>query len=526
MLASGRAEDLARTLISVVLDLRADVERKSNYISLLTRIAYGRKTERLSAEELGQLVLAFGGTEEQAAAPEPPVPVPEEPAAEPESKPKKRRPNHKGRTQLSPELERVESIVPVLDADRICGKCEAQMALIGHVTHERVEYVPGKFVVFVEKRETCACKKCDGDIKTAERETERSEVRAGASLLAHLVESKCDDALPIHRQQGQFSRLGFDVPVNTLYGYFRYVTELLSPVASILQSIVLGYPVVALDDTRLDVIDKSHPNGKYRGHLWCFVGSGPLISYAFTENWEAKEIEPWLESIDGFIQCDDYKGYDTQRIQPDGTVGHLVPHERRLGCMMHVRRRFHVAYEAKDLRAATPLEYIQKLYAIERDAKERGLDAKERLELRTRESLPILDDFDAWVDEQQLVVNPKSNLGRALGYAKRQREFIRRCFSDGRFEIDNGLVERTLRKPCVGRRNYLFTGSADGGRRLAVAYSLVQSCRALGINTSEYLVDVITKLQSGWPMRRIGELVPDRWAELRALAAASDQAAQ
>ena len=83
------------------------------------------------------------------------------------------------------------------------------------------------------------------------------------------------------------------------------------------------------------------------------------------------------------------------------------------------------------------------------------------------------------------------------------------------FEIDNGLVERSLRTACIGRRNFLFTGSADAGARLADAYSLVQSCRALGINPREYLTDVIRKLQDGWPMRRIRELVPDRWAELR-----------
>ena len=95
-----------------------------------------------------------------------------------------------------------------------------------------------------------------------------------------------------------------------------------------------------------------------------------------------------------------------------------------------------------------------------------------------------------------------------------RRVFIRRYFTDWRFEIDNGLVERSLRPACIGRRNFLFTGSADAGARLADACSLIQSCRDVGINPCEYLTDVIRKLQDKWPMRRIRELVPDRQPSL------------
>jgi transposase len=118
----------------------------------------------------------------------------------------------------------------------------------------------------------------------------------------------------------------------------------------------------------------------------------------------------------------------------------------------------------------------------------------------------------------------QGQLGRAVGYAVHQRTFVRRCFTDGRFEIDNGHTERVLREPCIGRKNYLFTGSADAAERLAAAYTLVQSCRMLGFPARDYLIDVLTKLDAGWPMRRIGELVPDRWALERGLLTQADQA--
>jgi transposase len=90
---------------------------------------------------------------------------------------------------------------------------------------------------------------------------------------------------------------------------------------------------------------------------------------------------------------------------------------------------------------------------------------------------------------------------------------VRRCFSDGRFEIDNGAVERAIREPAIGRKSYLFTGSEAAAARLAAAYSLVQSCRALGISTREYLINVVQKLEAGWPARRLAELMPQRWAQ-------------
>ena len=123
-----------------------------------------------------------------------------------------------------------------------------------------------------------------------------------------------------------------------------------------------------------------------------------------------------------------------------------------------------------------------------------------------------LDSFDAWVDTQAKTLGKTGKLVEAVRYAKQQRPFVRRCFSDGRFEIDNGEAERTLRKPAIGRKNFLFTGSAPAGQRLAGAYSLVQSCRALNIPTRDYLIDVIAKLEAGWPARRLTDLLPHRWS--------------
>lgn len=111
---------------------------------------------------------------------------------------------------------------------------------------------------------------------------------------------------------------------------------------------------------------------------------------------------------------------------------------------------------------------------------------------------------------------PKSPLRTATTYAINQREFFRRCFADGRFEIDNGRVERRIRMFAVARRNFLFTGSVRGGERLAAAFTLVDNCLALGVDPYRYLVDIIDKLERDWPMRRLSELIPQNWAAAQA----------
>jgi transposase len=494
-------------------------------IARMQRVIFGRSSEKLSQPDLRQLVMLYGASEAEADLPDPllvvrePTPTePEEADRESGSRKKKRR--HPGRTKLSADLERRVTEVLVPETERACSHCGVEMSALAPREHDRVEYVPAKFVVHVERREVLVCKTtgCRHDATTAERSSAQVlEPRVGASVLAHLIESKCDDALPIHRQCDQFARLGFEVPVNTLYGYWAYATDLLEPVADAVFGTVLDDPsYVAMDDTGIDVLDKTRESGKFRGHLWCFRGPTPLVAYRFTKTWRVDEIEPWIRAIPAnvFIQVDDYAGYSALYDDLGGTKSPLVPPGRRLGCMMHVRRRFHEAFKLGDKRAGLAVELIRRLYEIEDSVRDKPPD--ERLAARTKRSMPVLDTFDAWVDEHRAKLGVSGHLADALRYAAEQRPFVRRCFTDGRFEIDNGRVERAIREPALGRKNFLFTGSVAAGARLAAAYTLVQSCRALGIPTHEYLVDVIEKIANGWPARRLVELMPQRWAAAHA----------
>jgi transposase len=541
MLVKGDGKRAMDALFHVIDSLQQDNERLVLRLRAADRYRFGRRSEKLTAEELGQLLLALGGTKEDAKAPNPDVPTPpveEEKVGQNDDdsagKPPKKKRKHPGRTKLDASLKRNITYVSVPDDEKDCIHCGKAMETIDHVDHERIEYIPARIEVNVRRCEVVACKFCRQDICTAPRADisgaasqenavnvgpgASSRRRAGATLFAQLIESKCDDAMPVNRQRDQLSRLGFDAPLNTLYSYWTYATKLLLPVAETVLSYVLGDPIVGVDDTRLDFLIPKEKSRKQRGHLWCFVGMGPLVGFDFTETWCAEDIAPHLAAIDGYIQCDDYKGYGTKMDVGDGAEPQiLVPPDRRLGCMMHVRRRFHKAFKAGDKDTAVPIQLIKEIYEVEAEAKKDGLGPPERLALRQRKSVPLLDDFDSWVDEHGPKVRPKSYIGEATTYATGQRPFVRRCFEDGRFEIDNGRVERQIREPAVGRKNYYFSGSPEAAKRLAGSYTLVCSCRNAGIPTRDYLIDVLTQLEGGFPLRRINELRPDVWAANRGL---------
>jgi len=541
--AAGRGADAIDQVLGNMMALERENERLAWRVLRANRFRFGRSSEKLSGEELGQLFLALGGESgalKDAGAEVQSVPAPGEPeqtesgdatdtatggsddsedaeVEAPELQGKKRR--RVQQMRVDPTVERNVQAAALPDEERTCSLCGRDKKVFDHVEHEIIRFVPAKIVVDVERREKAGCTHCRQDVSVAPRQQPPSIVRrVDASLLAKLVADKTSLALPVERQRRQLSGLGLHVPAKTLASYWAYTLDLLEPVAVATLSAVFGDEVVGLDDSHLKTLDKSSKHGVFRGHLWCFVGTESAraterVGYGYTQSWEATEIADWLGAIDGFIQGDGYAGYSTElEDEETGETFVLIPDERRLGCGMHVRSKFHDALLAQDKRAAVPLKHFADLYDIEAECKEQGLDAAARAEQRRRRSLPVVDALDHWVDALHPKLLPKSPLRRATTYAINQRPFFRRCFEDGRFEIDNGRVERRIRNFAVGRRNYLFTGSARGGERLAAAYTLVDNCTLLGIDPYVYLLDIISKLEAGWPMRRLSELIPWTWA--------------
>jgi len=517
---AGRTDELLEvvlSLLSMMEQMRSENSQLTQQIHLLLRRAYGRSSEKVDVSQLALLFdeLAESEAPESAKAC---IKVPDAPPlheAEEQPPGKQGKKQRRGRQPLPPDLPREQQEVRVPDEERTCPVCGKDKQCIGHVVSEILEFVPAHFKIIEERREKLACPDgCETSVSVAPSEKVYDRGRPGPALLAHLVVSKFQDALPLYRQSQIFRRSGVRIPASTLGLWAAFAAECIQPIAMRILRWALRAHCLQVDDTGLRVLDRDHPHGVKRGHMWCHVGDSTWVAFRYAPTWEAKFPALLLRQFEGYIQVDDYKGY-AARVDGPGGKTPLVPPARRLGCGMHIRRRFEQAAKGGDARGAVGLAYFKRIYEVEASCKADGLGPDDRLARRQEHSLPVLAELDRWVDDLNPKLVPDTRLQQATRYAIHQREYFARCFTDGRFEIDNGEVERQIRRVALGRKNYLFAGSDSAAERIADAYTVLGTCHLHGVDPQAYLTDVIVKLQGGWPKSRIDELLPPQWHEAR-----------
>jgi hypothetical protein len=184
----------------------------------------------------------------------------------------------------------------------------------------------------------------------------------------------------------------------------------------------------------------------------------------------------------------------------------LLPHNlglyiKKAGCSY--------GYNDKD-RAEKVLLWIQEVYAIEREAWEKKLDAIDRCLLRQEKSRPVMEEMGKWLLEESPKLFPKSKIGQACHYLMSRYKQLSQFLQEGRLEVDNNLVENSIRPVAIGRKNYLFAGSHNGAKRAALVYSLVISCNLQGINPYEYLQDILERLPN-YSINQLDQLIPSLW---------------
>jgi len=182
-----------------------------------------------------------------------------------------------------------------------------------------------------------------------------------------------------------------------------------------------------------------------------------------------------------------------------------------LACNMHARRYFTKALDSRDTRATLPLAAFKRIYDIEEDATKRKLSIDERTVLRQQKSKPIYQELLSWCQTRLPHEPPKSPLAAACAYLVNHHVALMRFLDDGSLPPDNGLVERIHRRPGIGRRNFLFVGSHAGGERAAIAYSILSTCRLIGLNPVAYLSDVLPTLTRGVERDQLAALMPAAW---------------
>ena len=333
----------------------------------------------------------------------------------------------------------------------------------------------------------------------------------GPGLMSFVITSKYYDHIPLNRQGEIFLRQGVPIHRSTLCDWMAAAAELLFSLYKAMLLDLLRSRVVQTDETRLPVLEKGNTKTK-SGRLWVFLGDRdhPHTIYHYTATKARDGPAGILENYQGFLQADAANVFDGIYLSGD-----II----EVGCWAHGRRHFHDAFTSDTARSAEALARISFFYDVERDATkivdEQKLDATQadalRLKMRQEQTLPKLHQFKDWVDAQTKLVLPKSPIAQAINYAQNHWQALLRFTEHGFLNIDNNASERAMRPAALGRKNFLFAGSDEGGRTTAVLYSLTQTCRRHGIDPFAYLRDVLTRLPKG-DFQDLAELFPHRWA--------------
>jgi transposase len=513
----------ARTLVSKLI---ATYNRQLK--EALLKKHHAVKNEGVSSE---QLVLLFEQlkqvVEHTAQAADEKLKAASQNEASPEADKAKKPPRQPPRRRKIPEhLPVVVNTIAVPPNERVCEACGTERVCIGHDTTRIIDIIPAQVIVREDRREKLACKNCEAEVVRAPLGDKVVEGGAyGSRLVADLVVGKYDDGLPLERQRQRYARHGLELPGATMGDQITWATDLLSPIARGLLEAVLEADNMHLDGTSLPVLDHDSPNGIKTGALWGYVGvnvdrmSGAEMAVcAYLYNCTAKKNGQREDELgpEEVLTLRRRRGKKYVIADASGLfdASFAVSGLTECGCSMHARRYFQKALEAKDLRAALPIGAFKKIYDIEEQI--RGKPPDEKLSQRQARSLSVYTELLSWCETYLPNEPPKSLLGAAIGYMLNHRVALTRFLHDGTLPIDNGIVERLHRRPAMGRRAYLFAGSDAGAERAAIAYSVLGTCRLLGINPLAYLSDVLPKLARGISIKKdLPALMPAAWQRAR-----------
>jgi transposase len=482
-----------------------ELQRVRHWLEQLLRHRYGQKRERVDENQLFMFAVELAGTGQDA--------PPESPESAPDSSAPRPTPRGHGRQRLPKSLERRRVVFDLAAEERRCPQCQSELKHIGEEISERLEYVPASLHVIEEACQKYACAKGCAVVTAAKPPAPVEKGMAGPGLLAHVAVSKYGDHLPLHRQGAIFARQGVDLSRKTMCDWMRQCADLVTPLYDLMKERALNSKVVQTDDTPVPVLDPELPHTR-TGRIWTYVGDAahPYTVYDYTPTRSRDGPDEFLKNFRGYLQADAYSGYDG--IYKDAARG-----VTEVACMAHARRKYFDAQSSDMMRSMVMLAYIHLLYDIEREAREGGMESSQRHALRQARSSPILADMKAYLERERPQLLPKSPIGQAIGYTLSNWGALVRYCQDGDLEIDNNGAERSLRGVAVGRRNWTFLGSDNGGRTAAVLTSLIATCKRHRIDPFAYLRDVFQRI-GPLPITQLADLLPDKWLAARTTAAA------
>jgi len=476
---------------SIIQKSESEVKWLSHQLAQLRRMLFGSKSERFEGDT-NQMKIEFDeyATEEEK---KDETPVKETVTYE--------RKKHNGRNRIPKNLKVVEHVIePEEDT--------SEMKRIGEERTEILEYVPEIFFKLVlirpkyarlEKNQVLELNTAIKNVVIAPLPSRPIEkCLAGNDLLSAVLINKYVDHLPLYRQQQIFKRSDIEIAPSTIDSWVAQLGKLLEPLYDRLSNEIKAQTYLQADETTTKVLDKNKKGKTHLGYYWTYHAPlSKLVAFDYQKGRGKDAPREFLEGYKGVLQTDGYAVY--KQYYASDKVTHLA-------CWAHARRKFDEALSNDKKRAEYVLLEIQKLYAIERETKE--LSAEDRKKVRLDKALPILKELGKWLHNERQQTLPSSPIGKAISYTTALWDSLQNYLHNGYLNIDNNLIENSIRPIALGRKNYLFAGSHNGAKRSAMFYSFFACCKLNNINPQKWLQYVLENI-ADHKVNKLHELLPN-----------------
>jgi transposase len=466
-------------------------------IEELRRQLFGSKADRLTPEQEDQLNELNKDLQDETQRPDP---VSDEVLKE-EEPPKRKRRRHHPRHPLPAHLE--TETVTIEPEEKTCPCCGKPLEKIGEEVSEEVDLIPARLIRRRIVRPKYACRCGEAGVAVAPLPPRLiPQSRLGLGLAVYILLSRFDDHLSFYRLEQQFrERHSVIIARQQMVQWVEQIAVWLRPVYDAMWQAMFAGGYLQVDETPVKVKDPEVKGKAARGYLWFYAVPRGDVILDFDRSRGLDPVRRRLRDFVGTIQTDAYDVYLS--------LGRKQAGLERIGCLAHSRRRFYAALKDSLVDAVWFIGQFRLLYCIEAEVRES--DAAERAAIRQQKAPSIWESLKTRAEELKPKYLPQSLMGKALSYFLDEYDALIGYLRDGRFEIDNNLVENAIRPTAVGRRRWLFIGHPDAGWRSAIIYSMIVSCRRRGINPQDYLTDVLGRLPS-IKTSQIDSLLPANWA--------------
>jgi transposase len=475
---------------------------------------YGKQSEKLSDLQLQLLDLEPAVSSEEIAAEIERGPLPESSESNNTTdKQRRARQNHPGRNELPAHLERVDKIIPCAPEQCMCGKCGGDTKVIGYNVSEILDMKPVEFFVTRILREKRACARCiEQGVATAPTPIRIApkSIFSDETIISFLI-SKYADSVPLYRQRAILLRdLGIDVALSTINDAVLRAGELLIPIVDGMARNLLAGNYIQADETYVGVQMPDKKGANHQGYFWQYSAPDKGVVFDFKMTRSKEVPKAFFKDYGGILHTDGYVAYEKD-IGADGMI-HAC-------CWSHARRKFIEAIKVQTKAHATDpklervVALMDGLFAIDREAREQKLSLEDRHTLRQERAPVVIAELHALLLEMKASgwILPQSIAGNAVNYTLTRWVKLTHFMQHPVIELSTNWAENSMRPIAIGRRNWLHLGSKEAGPKIAAIFSIVESCRKLGVPIRQYLADILPGLADR-SIHSLTELTPAAYA--------------